>query len=170
MTWIDITAHGVIALIFIAGIVTSLLPVIPGNVIIWLGVLTHQLWMGDASVGWKIVMLTGIITIFGLFGDVILGYWGAKKFGATWKGATGALLGACIGFFLPPPLIWLIFGPIIGAVAGELIAGRTLIAGSKAGIGTIIGTALAFALKFGLSVCVVAIFYLSLFFSLPTTK
>ncbi len=164
MTWIDYTAHGVTALLFLIGLICSLLPVIPGSIIVWLGILLHQLWMGDASVGWEVVILTGILTGLGLLGDVILGYWGAKKFGATWKGAVGALLGACLGFFIPPPLFWLIAGPIIGAVLGELLAGRSFAAGSKAGFGTILGTALAFALKIGLSVCAIAIFYLSLFF------
>ena len=164
MTWIDYTAHGVTALFFLIGLICSLLPVIPGSIIVWLGILGHQLWLGDASVGWEVVILTGILTGLGLLGDVILGYWGAKKFGATWKGAVGALLGAGVGFFIPPPLFWLIAGPIIGAVVGELLAGRSFAAGSKAGFGTILGTALAFALKIGLSVCAIAIFYLSLFF------
>ena len=87
MTWLDLSAHGVTALIFLIGLITALLPVIPGSVIVWLGVLTHKLWMGEASVSWQIVALTGLITAFGLIGDLIFGYWGAKKFGASWKGA-----------------------------------------------------------------------------------
>lgn len=164
MNWIEITAHSVTALIFLVGLITALLPVIPGSLIVWIGILVHQLWMGDASVGWKIVAFTGALTLIGLLGDLFLGIWGARRFGASWKGALGALLGACIGFFLPPPLFWLIVGPVVGAVIGELAAGRDLKAGSKAGFGTILGAALAFALKFGLSVCVVALFYLSLLF------
>ncbi len=53
---------------------------------------------------------------------------------------------------------WLIVGPILGAVVGELVAGRSFRDGGKAGVGTIVGGILAFALKFGLSVCVVALF------------
>lgn len=164
MNWIELTAHCVIALIFLIGLVTAVLPVVPGSLIVWLGVLIHQLWMGDASVGWKVVGFTGALTLIGLIGDLFLGIWGARKFGATWKGAAGACLGALIGFFLPPPIFWLIVGPIIGAVIGELAAGRDLQAGGRAGFGTILGAALAFALKFGLSVCVVMLFYMSLFF------
>ena len=78
--------------------------------------------MGDASVGWGTVALTGVLTLIGLLGDLALGYWGARRFGASWKGAVGALLGALIGSF--PPLLWLIAGPIIGAVLGALVAGR----------------------------------------------
>lgn len=143
------------------GLVSSLLPVVPGSLIVWLGVLTHRLWMGpDASVTWKIVVLTGIITSFGLIADFILGIWGARKFGASWRGAVGAVLGALLGLMLPPPLFWLIVGPVAGAIIGELLAGRSFRDGGKAGIGTVIGGILAFALKFGLSVCVIGIFFL----------
>jgi uncharacterized protein YqgC (DUF456 family) len=162
MTWIEYTALSLTSLIFLIGLATSLLPVVPGSLIVWSGIIIHKLWMGDASVAWKIVITTGIITLIGQLADFVLGVWGARKFGATWKGAVGALLGAFIGFFLPPPLFWLIIGPVIGAIIGELLAGRSFKAGSKAGFGTVIGGIGAFALKFGLSVCVVAIFFLAL--------
>jgi uncharacterized protein YqgC (DUF456 family) len=164
MTWIEITALCVSSLFFIIGLVTAVLPVMPANWIVWAGIVIHKLWLGEASVGWDIVLITGIITLFGQLADFILGIWGARRFGASWKGAIGAVLGALIGFFLPPPLFWLIIGPIVGAIAGELYAGRTWRDGSRAGIGTIIGRAIAFAVKFGLSVCIIGIFFLGLFF------
>ena len=162
MTWIEYTALSVTSLIFLIGLATSLFPVVPGSLIVWSGVIIHKLWMGDASVAWKIVIITGIITLSGQLADFVLGVWGARKFGASWKGTVGALLGAFIGFFLPPPLLWLIIGPVIGAIIGELLAGRSFKAGSQAGFGTVIGGIVAFAFKFGLSVCVVAIFFLAL--------
>jgi uncharacterized protein YqgC (DUF456 family) len=164
MTWIEYTALSVTSLIFLIGLATSLLPMIPGSLIVWTSILIHKLWMGDASVAWNIVILTGIITLIGQLADIVMGIWGARKFGASWKGAVGALLGAFIGLFIPPQLFWLIVGPVIGAIIGELLAGRTFKAGSKAGFGTVIGGIIAFALKFGLSVCVVAVFYASLLF------
>jgi len=162
MNWIEYSALAVTSLIFLAGSITALLPVVPGNFIVWTGVIIHKLWMGEASVGWDVVALTGIITLVGQAGDFVLGIWGAKKFGASWKGALGALLGAGIGFFLPPPLFWLIVGPIVGAILGELAAGRSFRDGGRAGLGAIIGGIIAFALKFGLSLCVVIIFWIGL--------
>jgi uncharacterized protein len=162
MTWIEYIALGVSSLIFMIGLVSSLLPVVPGSLIVWSGVIIHKLWMGDASVAWKIVILTGILTLIGQLADFVMGIWGARKFGASWKGAVGAVLGALIGFFIPPPLFWLIVGPVIGAIIGEIAAGRSFKAGSKAGFGTVVGSVVAFALKFGLSVCVVSLFFLGL--------
>lgn len=162
MTWIEYTALGVTSLIFLIGLVCSLLPVVPGSLIVWVGVLVHKLWLGDDSVSWKIVIITGLLMLVGQVADIVMGVWGARKFGATWKGAVGALVGAVVGFFIPPPLFWLIVGPVIGAIIGELAAGRTLKAGGKAGFGTVVGSVVAFALKFGLSVCVVSLFFLGL--------
>lgn len=161
----EYTALGVCSLIFILGLAGSLLPVVPGTLIVWLGVITHRLWMGaEESITWKMVIIAGILTLLGQVADFVMGVWGARKFGATWKGAVGAFVGAFIGFFVPPPLFWLIVGPILGAVIGELAAGRSFRDGGKAGIGTVIGGILAFALKFGISVCVIALFFLDLYF------
>ncbi len=160
----DYTALGVCSIIFMLGLAGSLLPVVPGALIVWLGVITHRLRMGaEDSITWKIVIITGVLTLLGQVADFVMGIWGARKFGASWKGAVGAFIGAFVGFIVPPPLFWLIVGPILGAVIGELAAGRSFRDGGKAGIGTVVGGILAFALKFGISVCVIALFFLDLF-------
>jgi uncharacterized protein YqgC (DUF456 family) len=163
MSWVQYSALIVTTLIFIIGIVSTLIPVIPGTFITWLGILVHKLWMGDLSVSWKLVIITGILTLLVQVVDFFLGILGARYFGATWKGMVGAFLGALVGFFVPPPLFWLIFGPIIGAILGEFMAGRGLVQGSKAGIGTVVGGIAGFALKMGLSVCIAVSFYFFLF-------
>lgn len=164
MTWIEYTALGITSLIFLIGLAACLLPVIPGSVIVWLGVLIHKLWLGDASVSWRIVIITAVLMLLGQLADFLLGIWGARRFGASWKGAVGAFLGAFVGFFVPPPLFWLIVGPILGAIIGELLAGRSLKAGGRAGAGTVVGAIVAFGLKFGLSVGVIVIFFFALIF------
>lgn len=163
MSWVEYSALGITTLIILVGIAFTLLPVIPGNLLVWGAILVHKLWIGEESVSWKFVMLSGAITLVGQAADFVLGIWGARRFGATWKGALGAFLGAFVGFFLPPPLLWLIVGPVIGAILGELASGRTLREGGRAGMGTIIGGIVGFALKFGISVCVAVSFYVLLF-------
>jgi uncharacterized protein YqgC (DUF456 family) len=163
MTVIEYTALGISLLIFLIGLAGSFLPIVPGSLIVWIGVILHKLWIADGSVTWLVVVITGVLMGIGQLADIYMGIWGARKFGASWKGAVGAFLGALIGFFIPPAIFWLIVGPIVGAIVGELVAGRSFGAGSKAGIGTVVGGILAFALKFGISLSVIFLFFLDLF-------
>lgn len=164
MTALEYTALGISTLIFMIGLVGSLVPVVPGSLIVWSGVLVHRLWMGEAaSISWKIVILTFGLMLIGQVADFFLGVLGAKWFGASWKGTLGAFLGAIIALFIPPQIITLMIGPTVGAVIGELAAGRNFKECGKAGVGTVVGGVLAFALKIGISTCVISLFFFDLF-------
>ena len=80
--------------------------------------------------------------------DFLMSWVGAKKFGATWKGALGAFVGAIVGIFIPPPLLWIFIGPLVGAFAFEFLGGAGLKVSTKAGLGAFIGTVLASVFKF----------------------
>jgi uncharacterized protein YqgC (DUF456 family) len=145
---------------FITGLVGTLLPILPGNFIVLTGLLIHQLWVPQASVGWTFVGSMTALCILALAGDYALTYWGAKKFGATWKGGVGALAGGIIGIFIPPPLFWLFFGPLVGAVLGEMIGGQPWEQAGKSGIGSFLGGLAALAFKLALSMGMIAGFIL----------
>lgn len=151
-------------LCFAIGLLGSLLPIIPGNLIVWIGILSHRLWLGEASVSWLLVGTTGFLTLAALLADGLLGLWGAKRFGASRNGLIGALIGALIGLCIPPPLLWLILGPLLGAIIGELSSGKNLAAGSKAGLGALLGSFLAFFVKLAISLGCIAVFFLALDF------
>jgi uncharacterized protein YqgC (DUF456 family) len=161
----DTSALLLSCLCFVVGLLGSFLPIIPGNLIVWLGILSHRLWLGEASVSWLLVCTTGFLTLSALLADCLLGLWGAKRFGASKNGLIGALIGAIIGLFIPPPLLWLILGPLLGAIVGELTAGKSLTSGSKAGLGALLGSLLAFIVKFALSLGCIVAFFLALQFN-----
>jgi len=161
------------SLLIAFGILACLLPILPGNIIIWLGILLHKLWMQEASVSWLVVLITGGLAVLAQVLDFVAGYWGAKRFGASRRGAVGALLGGIIGplfatplfgWFAGPlaPLFGLVVGPIIGALVGELSSGRTSREASRAGAGTVVGGILAFAIKFALGLLMAGLFYMAL--------
>jgi uncharacterized protein YqgC (DUF456 family) len=47
------------------------------------------------------------------------------------------MVGAVAGLFFPLP--GLIIGPIVGAIAGEFVAGKRLVSAGRAGWGTLLG-------------------------------
>jgi uncharacterized protein len=149
----------VTGIIFFIGFLSTFLPILPGNAIVWLGILIHKLWVHENSVSWSVVIVTGILMIIAMLLDWVCTLWGARKFGASWRGALGALIGGFVGIFTPPPLVWVILGPVIGAVIAELLSGRALREATKAGIGTIIGSFISFLLKITIASFSIGLFY-----------
>ena len=138
---------------------------IPGNLIVWIGILSHRIWLGEDSVSWVLIGMTGFLTLIALLADGLLAIWGAKRFGASKNGLIGALVGGIIGFFIPPPMLWMILGMLLGAIVGELTAGKSFAAGSKAGLGALLGSLLSFIVKFTISLSCIALFFLALEFN-----
>lgn len=147
--------------LIVLGLLGTLLPILPGTVFAFAGITLHKLMLGDLSVSWTFLAVCLGITLLTLFIDIACTWWGARGFGATWQGALGAVLGGIFGlvFFNIPGLI---LGPIAGAVLFELLHDRNGRQATMAGIGTVAGAVMAFILKIGLTIGMVAAFYLSL--------
>jgi uncharacterized protein YqgC (DUF456 family) len=128
-----------IAIVLMAiGLIGTLLPVVPGAIIILAAALLHQIMLGsEKSVGWWNIAALVLLTLLSYGLEFAGGYFGAKRFGATKWGAFGATLGAIGGLVYPFP--GLIIGPVVGAIAGELIAGKRLVSAGRAGWGTLLG-------------------------------
>lgn len=148
--------------LFIAfGLLCTFLPILPGTVIAFTGIALHKLFLGEASVSWGFITVALAITVLTLVIDVWCTWWGARRFGATWLGAFGAVAGGLLGFlFFSLP--GLILGPIAGAVLFELLANRSGPEAAAAGFGTVVGSVVAFFLKFGLTAGMVVAFYIAL--------
>jgi uncharacterized protein YqgC (DUF456 family) len=128
-----------IAIVLMAiGLLGTLLPVVPGAIIILAAAVLHQIMLGsEKSVGWWNIAALVLLTLLSYALEFAGGYLGAKRFGATKWGAFGAMIGAIAGLFYPFP--GLIVGPVVGAIAGELVAGKRLVSAGRAGWGTLLG-------------------------------
>ena len=84
-----------------------------------------------------VMLVLVLVTVLSLAVDYVASVYGAKRLGATWRGATGAIVGGLIGIFFNLPGILL--GPFIGATAFELAGGRTFKDSSRAGVGATLG-------------------------------
>lgn len=138
-------------LLFAAGVALTILPVFPGPILVFGGVLLFYFWLPEASPGIVFLFVSLGLTLLTLMLDFFLSVMGARRYGATWKGATGALIGGIVGIFVPPPLFWIFFGPVVGAILGEMLGGRGMKDAGRAGWGTFLGAMVAMATK--LAVC-----------------
>lgn len=128
-------------LVMLMGMLGAVVPVLPGPPLIFLAALVHRLWFGERSVDWWVVSTLGAMAVLVTALDFLASTYGAKRFGASWKGMVGAGLGAVVGIFWIPP-IGLFLGPFIGAFLAEWVGGRDWSAAGKAGIGAAIGVVL----------------------------
>lgn len=150
---------------FGVGLVGCILPVVPGPVIVWCGMVIHKLWVPESSANWWLIIVAGLFVGLTFLLDYILALMGAKKFGASRAGGIGAILGGFIGFLIPPFLVWLIIGPFVGALIGELINGENLQRASRVGWGSFLGTIAAYVSKLTICFLVIGFFMVNVLMS-----
>ncbi len=122
--------------LMLAGLVGTVVPLVPGTVLILLGAVFNHFTLH--SIGWETLVALTLLTIVALALDFVSGAAGAKWFGATRWGAIGGILGAIVGLFFGLPGLFL--GPLGGAILGELLGGKGLLPAGRSGWGTFLGT------------------------------
>lgn len=149
---------GLALALFVMGLGTigAVLPGIPGTLLMPLAVIGHRLYFGDKGAAWWVIVLVVVLTAMTFVLDYLATVYGARKMGATWRGAVGAVLGGIIGLFFSLPGILL--GPFVGAVALELTSGRGLKISSKAGLGATLGILAGAVGKLAICVAMMGLF------------
>jgi len=117
MSGLTDTALVVITLgVMLIGLAGTLVPAVPGLLIIWLAALGYGLAAGFETWGY---WLFGLITLLGIAGGVVDNLFtaaGAKIGGASWWSVAAAGVLALVGLFVFPP-----FGGIVGGLLGILL-------------------------------------------------
>ena len=127
------------------GMVGCFLPVLPGPPIAY-AALFLALARGDhSSPGVSTLVVAGVVTAAVLVLDWIVPALGAKKFNCSRLGMFGCFLGTIVGLFFLP--IGVVAGPFLGALAGEMVAGKPLGLSLKGAFGALLGYACGVALK-----------------------
>lgn len=147
-------------LLVILGIVGSFIPIIPGPISGWLGLLIlHQASFLEAQ--YYFLAITFVIAISVFILDYFIPSIGAKKFGGSNAGVIGSTIGLVIGIFLFGP-IGILFGSFFGALIGELTVNiNNMRIALVAAIGTLIGYLGGVLLKLSVS-----LFFLVKFFKI----
>lgn len=142
------------------GLLGTILPVVPGAVIILGTAIGHRVMVGpERGMGWLSLAVLVALTLLSYGLEFLSGYFGAKYFGATKWGVIGAIIGGIVGIFTG--FVTLLVAPIIGAVVGELIAGKQLIKAGKAGWGTLLGNLFGMIGKLLLALAMIIVFLMT---------
>jgi len=152
----DIFLLVVATLFMLLGIIGSFLPVLPGPLTSWFGLLIFHLT--DAiPMNWTFIIITFIIAITIWLLDYIIPAMGTKKFGGSKAGMIGTTLGLIVGLIAPIPG-GIIIGPFVGAFIGEMSNKNDSKTALKAAFGSFLGFLTSAFIKF-----IVAVIYLGLF-------
>lgn len=162
----DILIWTLTIILFSCGLAGTLIPFLPGTIIITCGVLWQGI-MGTVHFSWWQWLIFVPLVFAGLVIDKVTGGAGAKLFGSARAGIIGALAGIIIGPLLLTPILGLILGPFIGALAGEVVFSKKKLRHAfKAGTGATIGVLSGIALEFLIGVMIICWFLLC-YFVLP---
>tara|TARA_B100001057_G_C22812554_1_gene936045 strand:- start:291 stop:791 length:501 start_codon:yes stop_codon:yes gene_type:complete len=143
----------------ILGIIGSFLPVLPGPITSWVGLLLIQL-TDSVPFDWTFTGITLAVALIIYLLDYIIPAFGTKKFGGSKYGIIGTTIGLIVGLIFFGPL-GVIIGPFTGALLGELINdGNNSSRAIKAALGAFIGFLFSTGIKF-----IVSIIYAGLYIS-----
>ncbi|MCF6347973.1 MAG: DUF456 domain-containing protein [Flavobacteriaceae bacterium] len=140
------------------GLVGSFLPILPGPLTGWLGLLVLHL-TNAVPMNWTFLGITLGVALLIWVLDYIIPAMGTKKFGGSRAGVIGTTFGLIIGLLSPIPLGFII-GAFVGAFVGELIHdSKDTSRAIKAAFGSFLGFLASATIKFVVSF-VFLIFYI----------
>lgn len=146
----------------VAGVVGTVLPMLPGPLLVFAGLLLGAWIDGFARVGVATVVVLGVLTVLSWLVDYLSGVMGAKKVGATRQAIVGAAIGTVLGVFTG---LWgLLFMPLAGAAIGEYLAIRDHVRATHVGIATWIGMMIGAVLKIAITFLMIGVFVAALAF------
>ncbi len=143
------------ATLMIVGLVGSVVPLLPGPLLILVAGIVHTLLLPEAGMSWQGITLLGVLLVVAYAVDVAAGAMGARWFGASRWGIAGALIGGLVGLFFVP--LGFILGPLIGALAAEIFFAKKRIQPAvKSTWGTLLGTGVGLVLRLIISIAMIA--------------
>ena len=161
LTSVEYLIWSLTAFIIFAGLVGSVVPILPGTTLILLGMLVPKFFF-PASISWSVLGWITLFWVFSVIADFAGIIIGARLFGGSKWGMTGASGGAFLGMFFSLPA--LLLGTFLGAVAAEKFgAKKTDHQALKSGVGATAGFLLSTVARLGCATAMIALFLLAVF-------
>ena len=157
----QVLAIVVAALFMLGGLVGTILPVLPGVPLIWLGMLLYGLITGFEQITAIFLILQALLAAFVMGIDYLAAVFGSRYFGgskaASWRAISGSILGL---IFLSLP--GLLAGPFIGAALAELLFTKQPQQALRAGLGATIGSLGGIPIKLAIELAMIAWFVIQI--------
>lgn len=147
-------------LLIVAGIAGTVLPALPGPILVLAGVALAAWIDGFSRVGMAAVAIVAILAVMAWILDYAAGMLGAQKAGASRQALVGAAIGTVVGLFMG--FVGVLFMPLVGAAAGEYLARRDQQHALRVGVATWLGILAGLAAKVVIVFMMVGVFLTAL--------
>lgn len=131
----DVALTGLGAILIVVGFIGCVIPVLPGVVAGFAALLC--LCPTEAALSSTQLVVAGVAAVIAFALDYVLPSMTAKKFNCSRWGAFGCFAGTLVGAFFFP--LGIVLGPFLGAMLGELVAGRGMSQAFRGGVGAFLG-------------------------------
>jgi hypothetical protein len=136
--WAMISVWTLTIALLIAGLLGSVVPFVPGPLLIFVGCTLHAWLRPQSGMGWWGVGLEAVLMLIAYAVDFFSGAVGSKWAGGSRWGMAGVIVGGIVGLFFG--IVGLLVGPLLGGFVFELIfAGKELAHAAKSTLGTAVG-------------------------------
>ncbi|PKO26428.1 MAG: DUF456 domain-containing protein [Betaproteobacteria bacterium HGW-Betaproteobacteria-9] len=148
------------AALIVAGLAGTVLPVLPGTVLVWAGIVLGA-WIDDFQrVGTTTLVVVTVLAALAWMLDYVAGLLGARKAGASRQALLGAAIGTVVGLFMG--VVGVLFMPLVGAALGEYLAQKDQHRAVRVGVATWLGIMLGLLAKVVLAFIMVGLFVAAL--------
>jgi len=154
--WLETTINILTILTMLFGLFGLIIPIFPGNVVMWLAALVYGLVFGFGRLGGVMFAIITLLMLVAALADNFLMGAKAREKGADWGSIILALVAGIIGTIILPPIGGLIAAPLVLYLMELRRLGDSNEA--KAVVKALLtGWGLAFIVRFGLGVVMFAL-------------
>lgn len=146
----EITLLILAVILALAGVVGSVLPILPGAGLNFIAILILY-FLRDGLISIYAIIFFGVLTILAVSIDYMMPAIKAKKIGASKYGLWGLFGGMILGFVVLS-FVGMIIGAFLGVIIGELVGGRKMKEAVGSGMASLWGTVFAMVIKLTISV------------------
>lgn len=151
---------GLSALLILAGLAGTVLPVLPGTLFVLAGIALGA-WIDDFTrVGVWTVGVVAVLAVMAWALEYVAGLLGARRAGASRQAVIGAAIGTVVGVFTG--FVGVLFMPLVGAAIGEFMARRDPARAATVSLATWFGIMVGMVAKVVLAFVMVGIFVVAL--------
>jgi uncharacterized protein len=111
-------------LLMLVGFIGSVLPIVPGPILIWLGTFVWAWTDKFERVGWPTLIVLAVLTLLAWVANLGLAQFTSRRAGASWKAIGAAIICGIAGGILLAgtiPVLGGTIGGLLGALAGLVI-------------------------------------------------